>query len=113
MQNGFSATAAEARARGVQHCLAPVLDLARDPRWGRTEETYGEDLYLVSRIGLAAILGFQGTGPMDGSHVMATARHFAVHVRFHNPKGSHGIDEYDWEQFLNFADRHFGISRAP
>ena len=79
VQNVFSATAAEARARGVQHCLAPVLDLARDPRWGRTEETYGEDPYLVSRIGLAAILGFQGTGRMDGSHVMATAKHFAVH----------------------------------
>ncbi len=76
----FTATAAEVRARGVQHCLAPVLDLARDPRWGRTEETYGEDPYLVARIGLAAIQGFQGTGPnIDKSHVMATAKHFAVH----------------------------------
>ena len=76
----FTATAAEARARGAQHCLAPVLDLARDPRWGRTEETYGEDPYLVSRIGVAAIQGFQGTGPfIDNSHVMATAKHFAVH----------------------------------
>lgn len=69
--------------------------------------------YLVSRIELAAILGFQGTGPMDGSHVMAMAKHCAVHVRFHNRKGSRGIDQYDWGQFLNFADRHFGISRAP
>jgi beta-glucosidase len=60
--------------------LAPVLDLARDPRWGRTEETYGEDPYLVSHIGLAAIQGFQGTSPaIDKSHVMATAKHFAVH----------------------------------
>jgi beta-glucosidase len=76
----FSATAAEVRARGAQQCLAPVLDLARDPRWGRTEETYGEDPYLVSRIGLAAIQGFQGTGPaIDKSHVLATAKHFAVH----------------------------------
>jgi beta-glucosidase len=76
----FTATAAEVRATGVQHCLAPVLDLARDPRWGRTEETYGEDPYLVSRIGLAAIQGFQGaSGGMDKSHVMATAKHFAVH----------------------------------
>ncbi len=79
VQNIFTATAAEVRARGAHHCLAPVLDLARDPRWGRTEETYGEDPYLVSRIGLAAILGFQGTGSMDGSHVLATAKHFAVH----------------------------------
>jgi beta-glucosidase len=76
----FTATAAEVRARGAQHCLAPVLDLARDPRWGRTEETYGEDPYLVSRIGVAAIKGFQGVGPfIDSSHVMATAKHFAVH----------------------------------
>lgn len=76
----FTADAAEARARGVHECLAPVLDLARDPRWGRTEETYGEDPYLVSRLGVAAIKGFQGDGPgVDKSHVMATAKHFAVH----------------------------------
>jgi beta-glucosidase len=81
----FTATAAEARARGIQQCLAPVLDLDRDPRWGRTEETYGEDPYLVSRLGVAAITGYQGTGhpgvstALDKSHVMATAKHFAVH----------------------------------
>ena len=76
----FTADAAEARARGVHECLAPVLDLARDPRWGRTEETYGEDPYLVSRLGVAAIEGFQGDGPLvDKAHVMATAKHFAVH----------------------------------
>jgi beta-glucosidase len=76
----FTAVASEVRARGVQQCLAPVLDLARDPRWGRTEETYGEDPYLVTHIGLAAIHGFQGDGPwIDKAHVMATAKHFAVH----------------------------------
>ena len=76
----FSATAQEVRARGAQQCLTPVLDLARDPRWGRTEETYGEDPYLTSRIGVAAIQGFQGNGPaIDKSHVMATTKHFAVH----------------------------------
>jgi beta-glucosidase len=76
----FTATAREVRARGAEHCLAPVLDLARDPRWGRTEETYGEDPYLVSRIGVAAIQGLQGTGPgIDKFHVLATAKHFAVH----------------------------------
>jgi beta-glucosidase len=79
VEDVFTATAAEVRARGVHHCLAPVLDLARDPRWGRTEETYGEDPYLTSHIGLAAIRGLQGTGPMDSVHVMATAKHFAVH----------------------------------
>jgi len=76
----FSATAAEVRARGAQQCLTPVVDLARDPRWGRTEETYGEDPYLVSRIGVAAVEGFQGSGPfIDKAHVLATLKHFAVH----------------------------------
>ena len=76
----FADVAAEVRARGAQQCLTPVLDLARDPRWGRTEETYGEDPYLVSKIGLAAINGFQGVGPyLDKSHVFATEKHFAVH----------------------------------
>jgi beta-glucosidase len=80
VQDIFSSVAAEVRARGAQQCLAPVLDLARDPRWGRTEETYGEDPYLVAHIGVAAIRGFQGKGPnIDKSHVMATAKHFAVH----------------------------------
>jgi beta-glucosidase len=76
----FSATAQEVRARGAQQCFAPVLDLAREPRWGRTEETYGEDPYLTSRIGVAAVQGFQGNGPaIDRHHVMATTKHFAVH----------------------------------
>jgi beta-glucosidase len=76
----FSATASEVRARGAHQCLTPVLDLARDPRWGRTEETYGEDPYLASRIAVAAVKGFQGAGPyIDKSHVIATAKHFAVH----------------------------------
>ena len=76
----FSATAREVRARGAQQCLTPVLDLAREPRWGRTEETYGEDPYLGSRLAVAATRGFQGAGPfIDKSHVIATAKHFAVH----------------------------------
>ncbi len=80
VEDVFSATAAEVRARGAQQCLTPVLDLARDPRWGRTEETYGEDPYLVSRIGLAAVEGFQGQGPsIDKAHVISTLKHFAVH----------------------------------
>jgi beta-glucosidase len=80
VQAVFTATASEVRAGGAQQCLAPVLDLARDPRWGRTEETYGEDPYLAARIGVAAVKGFQGTGPfIDKFHVIATAKHFAVH----------------------------------
>jgi len=76
----FTAVAREMRARGVSQALTPVLDLGRDPRWGRTEETYGEDPYLVSRMGVACVRGFQGTGPViDENHVAATVKHFAVY----------------------------------
>jgi beta-glucosidase len=76
----FTAVGEEAGARGIDQVFSPVLDIARDPRWGRTEETYGEDPYLASRIGVAAIEGFQGDEYMiDRHHVMATAKHFAVH----------------------------------
>lgn len=74
----FTAAAAEVRARGTVQVFAPILDVDRDPRWGRTEETYGEDPYLVSRIGAACIRGLQGVGPgVDQEHVVATAKHFA------------------------------------
>src|SRR5215208_5248524 len=76
----FSAAALEGRKRGTHHVLSPVLDLARDPRWGRMEETYGEDPYLVARMGVAAVQGFQGSGPnVDKRHVVATLKHFAAH----------------------------------
>ena len=76
----FNAVALEVRSRGAQECLMPVVDLARDPRWGRTEETYGEDPYLSSRMGVAAVRGLQGTtGTVDAKHVYATLKHFAVH----------------------------------
>src|SRR4029453_6785004 len=57
----MSAAALEARARGAQHVLSPVVDLGPDPRWGRIEETYGEDPYLVTHMGVAAVRGYQGT----------------------------------------------------
>lgn len=76
----FTAAADEMASSGSNQAFTPVLDLARDPRWGRTEETYGEDPYLVSRMGVAAIEGLQGPNFMiDRHHVMATAKHFAAH----------------------------------
>jgi beta-glucosidase len=70
--------AKEARALGVHHVYSPMLGVARDPRWGRTEESYGEDPYLVSRIGVAFINGLQGKGEnrFDENHIIATAKHF-------------------------------------
>lgn len=76
----FSVVAKEMRARGAHYVLSPVLDVARDPRWGRTEETYGEDPYLVSRLGVAAVRGFQGERFSGAPEkVLATAKHFCAH----------------------------------
>jgi len=76
----FTAGALETRARGSHQVLGPNLDLGRDARWGRTEETYGEDPYLTSRMAVAIVKALQGPGPgIDQNHVIATAKHFAAH----------------------------------
>ena len=56
----YAMTAEEARVRGTHQALTPVVDVARDPRWGRVEETFGEDPHLVTQLGLASVRGFQG-----------------------------------------------------
>ena len=76
----FSVAAREMRARGVTVTLAPVVDVARDPRWGRIEETYGEDPYLVGTMGVAAVRGFQGDAlPLAPDKVFATLKHLTGH----------------------------------
>jgi beta-glucosidase len=77
----FGEIGLEAGLSGTDLVLAPVLDLAQDPRWGRVEETYGEDPYLNARMGVAAITGLQGgtSGTTDRRHVGATTKHFAGH----------------------------------
>jgi len=76
----YTAIAEETRARGAHQALTPVVDVAREPRWGRVEETFGEDPYLVSRMGIAAVKGFQGDGSFrDKKRIMATLKHFAAH----------------------------------
>jgi beta-glucosidase len=89
----FSAAAAQARARGTHHFDTPLLDVCRDPRWGRTEETYGEDPYLVARMGVTAIRAFQGTGPtIDKKHVISAVKHFAGYGQ---PEGGRNIAPAD------------------
>jgi beta-glucosidase len=76
----FTMTAYEARVRGTHQALTPVVDVARDPRWGRVEETYGEDPFLNTQLGIAAVRGFQGDASFrDKRRVIATLKHFAAH----------------------------------
>jgi beta-glucosidase len=79
VQKVGGAIAAEARATGVGMILAPVLDLAREPRWGRVEEDYGEDPYLTGQLGLAYVLGAQGETLDTDHNVVSEPKHFAGH----------------------------------
>ncbi|MCM1991739.1 glycoside hydrolase family 3 N-terminal domain-containing protein [Oceanirhabdus seepicola] len=88
---------------GARQGLSPVLDIARDARWGRVEETYGEDPYLVSRIGTSYIKGLQGDGLKNG--VIATAKHFL----------GYGLSEggMNWSP-VHLADRElWGVYAKP
>lgn len=78
------------RALGIHHGLAPVLDIGRDPRWGRIEETFGEDPYLTAAMGVAYIRGLQGKDWAQG--VVGTAKHF---IGYSQPEGG-----------LNWAPAH-------
>jgi beta-glucosidase len=76
----YSNVAEEIRARGGQQVLAPVVDVVRDPRWGRTEECMGEDPFLNARLGVAQVKAYQGNSIyLDKKHVAATLKHFGVH----------------------------------
>jgi beta-glucosidase len=76
----FSVAAREMRARGANLALAPVVDVAREPRWGRIEETYGEDKYLCGVMGKAAVRGFSGDKlPLAKDKVFATLKHMTGH----------------------------------
>ncbi|PKP53422.1 MAG: beta-1,3-glucosyltransferase [Bacteroidetes bacterium HGW-Bacteroidetes-1] len=82
MHSVASAIAAETKSRGIRQILSPVINIARDVRWGRTEETYGEDPYLTAKMGLAYMRELEKAG------VIATPKHFAVNT------GDGGRDSY-------------------
>jgi len=78
----YTVVAREGRAKGAHILLGPVMDITRDPRWGRTEETMGEEPYLNGRLGSAMIKACQGENTQDGidqDHVAVTLKHFGVH----------------------------------
>lgn len=93
VQKIAAVAAKEASSIGISQAFSPDLDLARDPRWGRVEETYGEDPYLVSSFGRAYIQGLQGTKKKIGrDKLMATPKHFAGHC---DPQGGINLGPAD------------------
>ena len=75
IKKGSEQTALEMRANGMHWTFTPNIDVLRDPRWGRTGETYGEDPYLVGNMGIATIIGFQSIDFTGTDHVIACAKH--------------------------------------
>ncbi len=87
----------ETRLQGAHIGYGPILDLAREPRWSRMEETYGEDPYLIAQMGRAMVKGFQGDDLKSGNNIVSTLKHF---VAYGTPIGGHngasvGIGERD------------------
>lgn len=79
MENAARVAARETAASGVHWTFAPMVDIARDPRWGRVMEGAGEDTYLGSKIAFARVKGFQGKGLGNLDAIMACAKHFAAY----------------------------------
>jgi beta-glucosidase len=108
MYDIFTITAKEIRSKGGSEGLGPVLDMVRDPRWGRTEEMMGEDPYLISRLGRAAVTGAQGKSEyIDREHVGVTLKHFGVHGASEggNNTAPSYVDEHEARQSFFFPFR--------
>ena len=96
-------SATEAAAAGVHWTFAPMVDIARDPRWGRVMEGAGEDPYLGSAIAAARVRGFQGKGLGNTDAVMACAKHFAAYGAAIGGRDYNSVDMSDrtlWEVYL-------------
>ncbi|HEY8562389.1 MAG TPA: glycoside hydrolase family 3 N-terminal domain-containing protein [Pyrinomonadaceae bacterium] len=109
----FTVAAKQTRLRGTHHVLGPNMDLAREARWGRTEETYGEDPYLTSRMVVALVKAIQGGANYDtpklGQYsVIATGKHFAGHGQ---PEGGTNIGPVNLPERL-LRETHFAPFEA-
>ncbi len=79
IEEGSRIAAKEASSIGVNWTFAPMIDISRDPRWGRVAESPGEDAFLTSQVGVAMIKGFQGDGKYKNGNLAACAKHFAAY----------------------------------
>ncbi|MFW0718656.1 glycoside hydrolase family 3 N-terminal domain-containing protein [Pedobacter sp. N23S346] len=104
IQQMGSVIAKETRLQGGHIGYGPVIDLARELRWSRVEETYGEDTYLTSKMGVAMVQGFQNNNLKSGENIMATLKHF---IAYGVPEGGHNGG------FVNLGKRELLQSYLP
>jgi beta-glucosidase len=96
VQRAASIAAAEAAAAGVKWTFAPMIDIARDPRWGRIVESPGEDPYLASVMARAYILGFQGSDYSAADKIVACAKHFVAYGAAEGGRDYNTTDVSEW-----------------
>lgn len=96
------AIAAEARLQGAHIGYGPILDISRDPRWSRVEETYGEDPYLIGRMGVAMVRGLQGDNLKSGVNVVSTLKHFTAYGVSEGGRNGGLVNIGNRELFTNF-----------
>ncbi|MDF3832112.1 glycoside hydrolase family 3 N-terminal domain-containing protein, partial [Cupriavidus basilensis] len=94
--------AIEASADGLDVTFAPMVDIARDPRWGRTSEGFGEDPYLVSLCAQASVRGFQGTSLANADSVMAVVKHFALYGAVEGGRDYNTVDMSPIRMFQDY-----------
>ena len=95
VEQAMMVVAREASAMGLHWTFSPMLDYVRDPRWGRCIESYGEDPYLLSVMGVAAVRGFQGEDPSAPDRLLACAKHFAG---YGGSEGGRDYDTTEWSE---------------
>lgn len=104
IESVYAAVAKEMRSYGTTHAATPVIDLLRDPRFGRSDEFLGEDPYHVAQMGVAAILGLQGRSPIiDENHLLACAKHFGGHGQ---PEGGTNLAPANFSERV-LRENHF------
>ncbi len=103
------ATALEARSQGANLGYGPILDIAREPRWSRMEETFGEDPVLTGILGVSYMQGMQGKSPSDGKHLYSTLKHFAA---YGVPVGGHNGSQVSLGMHQLFTDYLSPFERA-
>src|SRR3546814_6690344 len=97
--------AQEAAADSLDITFAPMVDISRDPRWGRTSEGFGEDTYLVSRIAGVMVKAFQGSGANAADRIMASVTHFALSGAVEGGRGYNIVDISPVKMYQHYLDR--------
>ncbi|WQG58606.1 beta-glucosidase BglX [Pseudomonas sp. RTB3] len=105
-------SAIEASADGLDMTFAPMVDISRDPRWGRSSEGFGEDTYLTSRIAGVMVKAFQGTSPANADSLMASVKHFALYGAVEGGRDYNVVDMSPVKMYQDYLPPYHAAIKA-